>query len=119
MESVEVSRGVGRPASLALTLHAVIRGRVSRAAVAKQTGLSKQTVSETMKALEDSGWMRKTGRPSGHIGQSATTYELVPDSAFMGGVGLGGTKLRLSISDLSGTFTAYDEGRLLQPEVRR
>ena len=110
MESVEVTRGGGRQASLALTLQAVVReGRISRAAVAKQTGLSKQTVSETMRALEDSGWVRETGRTTGHVGRSAATYELVPDSAFIVAVDLGGTKLRLGISDLSGTFRAYDE----------
>ncbi|MBN8631629.1 MAG: ROK family transcriptional regulator [Rhodobacterales bacterium] len=81
-------------------------GPISRASISKQTGLSKQTVSELVRILEDEGWVRETGRTSGHVGRTATTYELVPDSAYMAAVDLGGTKLRVAIVDLAGSVAA-------------
>jgi len=81
-------------------------GPISRASISKQTGLSKQTVSELVRILEEEGWVRETGRTSGHVGRTATTYELVADSAFMAAVDLGGTKLRVAIVDLAGSVIA-------------
>ena len=76
-------------------------GSVSRASLAKQTGLSKQTISEIMRQLEDEGWVQETGRTSGHVGRTALTYELVPSAAYIAAVDLGGTKVRVAICDLS------------------
>ena len=76
-------------------------GSVSRASLAKQTGLSKQTISEIMRQLEDEGWVQETGRTSGHVGRTAVTYELVPSAAYIAAVDLGGTKARVAICDLS------------------
>lgn len=76
-------------------------GPVSRASMAKLTGLSKQTISEIVRQLEAEGWVRETGRTSGHIGRSAVTYELVPAAAFIIAVDLGGTKARVAVADLS------------------
>ena len=75
-------------------------GPISRA-IAKQTGLSKQTISEIVRQLEDEGWVRETGRTSGHVGRTAVTYELVPDAAYIVAVDLGGTKVRVAIADLA------------------
>lgn len=101
------SFSVSRQVSLCQTMQAIIHGGpISRASIAKQTGLSKQTVSEIVRILEDEGWVRETGRTSGHVGRSATTYELIPDSAFMAAVDLGGTKLRVAIVDLAGSVLA-------------
>lgn len=72
-----------RQVSLCMAMQSIIHcGPISRASIAKQTGLSKQTVSELVRILEEDGWVRN-GRTSGHVGRSATTYELVPDSAFL------------------------------------
>ncbi len=76
-------------------------GSVSRASLAKQTGLSKQTISEIMRQLEDEGWVQETGRTSGHVGRTAVTYELVPTAAYIAAVDLGGTKVRVAVCDLS------------------
>ena len=98
---------LSRQVSLCTTVQAIIHcGPISRASISKQTGLSKQTVSELVRILEDEGWVRETGRTSGHVGRTATTYELVPDSAFMAAVDLGGTKLSVAIVDLAGTVVA-------------
>lgn len=96
-----------RQVSLCMAMQSIIHcGPISRASISKQTGLSKQTVSELVRILEDEGWVRETGRTSGHVGRTATTYELVPDSAFMAAVDLGGTKLRVAIVDLAGSVLA-------------
>lgn len=96
-----------RQVSLCMAMQAIIHcGPISRASIAKQTGLSKQTVSELVRILEEQGWVRETGQTSGHVGRSATNYELIPDSAFMAAVDLGGTKLRVAIVDLAGTVAA-------------
>ena len=96
-----------RQMSLCLAMQAIIHcGPISRASIAKQTGLSKQTVSELVRILEDDGWVCETGRTSGHVGRTATTYELITDSAFMAAVDLGGTKVRVAIVDLAGGILA-------------
>lgn len=98
---------VSRQLSLSLAMQAVIHcGPISRASIAKQTGLSKQTVSEVVRILCEQGWVQETGRTSGHVGRTATTYELVADSALMIAVDLGGTKLRVALVDLAGTVLA-------------
>lgn len=96
-----------RQVSLYSVMQSIIHcGPISRASISKQTGLSKQTVSELVRILEADGWVRETGRTSGHVGRSATTYELVNDSAFMAAVDLGGTKVRVAIVDLAGTLVS-------------
>ena len=83
-------------------MEAVVHGGpISRASIARQTGLSKQTTSEIARILEQDGWIRETGRTSGHVGRMAATYEVVPDSACIAAVDLGGTKTRAAIADLS------------------
>jgi predicted NBD/HSP70 family sugar kinase len=76
-------------------------GPVSRVAVAKATGLSKQTVSEVVRELEAEGWVRPTGQTSGCIGRTATTYGICPDAAFILGVDLGGAKIHAAIANLA------------------
>ncbi len=98
---------VSRQVSLCMAMQAIIHcGPISRASIAKQTGMSKQTVSELVRILEEDGWVRETGRTSGHVGRSATTYELIPESALMAAVDLGGTKLRVAVVNLAGTILA-------------
>ena len=85
-----------------MVLEAVVNcAPISRASIAKQTGLSKQTVSEIARKLEDGGWIQETGRTSGHVGRSAVTYEIVADAACIATVDLGGTMTRAAIADLS------------------
>ena len=85
-----------------MVMEAVVHGGpISRASIARQTGLSKQTTSEIARILEHDGWIRETGRTSGHVGRMAATYEVVPDSACIAAVDLGGTKTRAAIADLA------------------
>jgi predicted NBD/HSP70 family sugar kinase len=97
-ESLRISRQFSQRA----VMEAVVQnGPISRASIAKQTGLSKQTISEIVRQLEIDGWVRETGRTSGHIGRSAVTYELIPNAAYIAAVDLGGTKVRVAIADLA------------------
>jgi predicted NBD/HSP70 family sugar kinase len=81
------------------------RQPVSRAELARITGLSKQTTSEVMRALEHNGWVRVRGQIQGATGRSAVTYEVQRDAAFVLGIDLGGTKLHVALADLVGTIT--------------
>ena len=56
----EKKRGVSRQYSLYAVLGTIIEsGPVSRASIAQQTSLSKQTVSEIVRLLESDGWIRR------------------------------------------------------------
>jgi len=79
-------------------------GPISRAAIAKQLGLSKQTLSEVAKQLEQEGWVRQVGLSKGAVGRAAMNYEIVPNSAYVAAVDLGGTNIRVAIADLSCTI---------------
>jgi predicted NBD/HSP70 family sugar kinase/biotin operon repressor len=97
-ETLRISRKFSQRA----VMEAIVQGGpISRASISKQTGLSKQTISEIVRQLEIEGWVRETGRTSGHIGRTAVTYELVPDAAYIAAVDLGGTKVRVAIADLT------------------
>lgn len=79
---------------------------VSRASLARITGLSKQTVSESVAELETDGWITPSGQSAGHVGRRAAVYELRPGAGFLASADLGGTKLRIQICDLTGTARA-------------
>ena len=79
---------------------------VSRAEIARSTGLSKQTISEVMRELERDGWVHEDGQIQGSVGRSAVTYALRPDAAFVLGIDLGGTKLHVALADLHGEIVA-------------
>lgn len=81
-------------------------GPISRASVAKLTGLSKQTISEIVGNLEVDGWVRTVGQTEGHIGRRAVVYEIAPDAATVASVDLGGTKVRVALCDLTGCVLA-------------
>ncbi|KAA6476760.1 ROK family transcriptional regulator [Agrobacterium rhizogenes] len=75
---------------------------VSRAELARLTGLSKQSMSEIVRDLETEGWLRVTGRTQGSVGRSAVTYELEPRKAFVFGADVGGTKIHAALAGLTG-----------------
>lgn len=94
---------MSRQFALFHAMQAIIHcGPISRASIAKQTGMSKQTASEVVRILCEEGWVRETGRTSGHVGRTATTYEFITHSACVVAIDLGGTKVRTAIVDLDG-----------------
>ena len=79
-------------------------GPTSRASLAKKTGLSKQTMSEVIRTLEESGWVRVNGVVSGKVGRSAITYEVAPDGGYVLGIDLGANTIRLAIVSITGAI---------------
>lgn len=117
---------LGRRVNYQAVMECIVRqGPISRAQVAKLTGLSKQTVSELVSMLEESGWVREVGSVQGKLGRTAITYELNPQAGYVAVCDLGGTQLKLGIADVSGHLIeetrsplkdggAQVEGQLLQ-----
>ena len=82
------------------------RGPVSRAELARLTGLSKQTMSEVFRDLEDGGWVQLAGRTQGAVGRSAATYEVCADRALVFGADVGGTKIHAALADMHGNIVS-------------
>lgn len=101
---------VGRAASTRtnsgrLVMQAVVgHGPISRAEIARRTGLSKQTISDAMRELECDGWVLEDGQVQGATGRSAVNYVLRAAAGHVLGIDLGGTKLHLGLADLSGAL---------------
>ena len=94
-----------------ITLRTVVRilldrGPVSRAELARLTGLSKQTMSEVFRDLEDGGWVQLAGRTQGAVGRSAATYEVCADRALVFGADVGGTKIHAALADMHGNIVS-------------
>src|SRR5258708_9956945 len=101
------SSPVARQQSIRLVIERLLRdGSVSRAEIARGTGLSKQTISEVMRDLERDGWVVEDGQVEGSVGRSAVTYAVRSEAAFVLGIDLGGTKLHIALADLQGDIVA-------------
>lgn len=94
-------RQISVRAAMEILLH---EGPTSRADLAKRTGLSKQTMSEVIRTLEESGWVRVKGVVSGKVGRSAVTYEVAPDAGCVIGIDIGATMVRIAIVDIAGNI---------------
>jgi len=81
-------------------------GPVSRAQVARDSGLSKPTVSLGLAALLEAGLVREVGRSSGGRGPSAVLYELDPGAGWVAGIDVGRRWVRAAIADITGTIVA-------------
>ena len=83
---------------------------ISRATLARRTGLSKPTVSALVSDLEDAGVVSLISpeRSQGRIGRPALPYALVPDAALVVGVDMGATKIIVGIADLLGRVLVED-----------
>ena len=87
------------------------RGPLSRAQVARVSGLSKPTVSLALTGLLDAQLVREVGRSRGERGPSALLYELNPDSGYVVGIDVGRRWARAAIANISGTVLARVEER--------
>jgi predicted NBD/HSP70 family sugar kinase len=87
------------------------RGPLSRAQVARESGLSKPTVSVTLVGLERAGLVRDVGRSSGGRGPSAVLYELNPLAGWVAGIDVGREYIRAAVADITGTVVARHDER--------
>ncbi len=94
---------VARQLSVRAIMETILRrGPTSRAELAKQTGLSRQTTTQVVLELEKDGWLQVTGRAQGPLGRSAPTYDLNPAAAFVLGIQLEGSALGMALADIRG-----------------
>jgi predicted NBD/HSP70 family sugar kinase len=86
-------------------------GPISRAEVARQTGISRPTVSLVLRSLLEDGLVRETAHdPEGpHYG--AVYYEADPEAALVLGVDFGSRAVRTALCDLSSGVRAKEEIR--------
>jgi predicted NBD/HSP70 family sugar kinase len=73
---------------------------VTRAEIARRTGISKPTVNEAVRRLERVGLLRPAGTETGRPGRVATYYEVAADAGFVVGVDLNPTAVRICATDL-------------------
>jgi predicted NBD/HSP70 family sugar kinase len=81
-------------------------GPVSRAQVARETGLSKPTVSLGLTALLEAALVREVGRSSGRPGPTAVLYELNPAAGWVIGIDVGRRRVRAALADITGAVVA-------------
>ncbi|HXJ39221.1 MAG TPA: ROK family transcriptional regulator, partial [Bryobacteraceae bacterium] len=98
-----VTRQLSRRSVFEALLH---RSPISRADLAKVTGLSKQTMSEVIDAFAQQGLVRQVGRTSGNVGRTAVLYELSPEGGHVLGIDLGAQRLTVALADIAGRVLA-------------
>jgi predicted NBD/HSP70 family sugar kinase len=86
-------------------------GPVSRAQIARDSDLSKPTVSQALAELLEAGLVREAGRTSGSRGPSAVLYELNPRAGWVVGLDVGRDFVRAAIANLSGDIVARRDER--------
>ena len=79
---------------------------ISRADLARISGLAKNTVSLALANLERANLVRVTGVRTGVPGPAAVLYEVRPESGFVLGLDVGSQFLRGAIADITGTIRA-------------
>jgi predicted NBD/HSP70 family sugar kinase len=84
---------------------------VSRAQVARTTGLSKPTVSQALSSLLRAKLVREAGRSSGGKGPTAVLYEVNPVAGFVVGLDVGRSMVRAAVADLSGQIVGQHDDR--------
>src|SRR5262249_44158100 len=77
-------------------------GSVPKAEIARLTGLSAQTISVIMRALEKDHVVAKQPRQRGKIGQPSVPFALDPEGAFALGLKIGRRSSDLVLLDLTG-----------------
>jgi predicted NBD/HSP70 family sugar kinase len=81
-------------------------GPLSRAQLARDSGLSKPTVSAALAALARAGLVREAGTLVPDRGRSAVLYEPDPAAGHVLGLDIGRGRLRAAVADLSGAVIA-------------
>ena len=83
-------------------------GNISRAELARVTGLSKPTVSLALTNLERAGLVRPSGVRTGTPGPNAVLYEIRPEAGYVLALDVGREYVRGAIADVAGNVRARD-----------
>ncbi|MFI1171082.1 ROK family protein [Streptomyces melanogenes] len=86
-------------------------GPSSRAQLARESGLSKPTVSSALAALAATGLVREAGTHTPERGRSAVLYAPDPTAGYALGIDIGRAWLRVALADLDGAVVARSEVR--------
>ncbi len=92
-----------------------IDGPISRAELARISGLSKPTVALALANLENDGLVRVAGHRTGVRGPAAVLYEIRPEAGYVLGLDVGREYVRGALADLSGTVRARVSRRAHAP----
>src|SRR3954452_16734016 len=82
------------------------RGPLSRAQLARDTGLSKPTISQALAELELAGLVRAVGPAAPARGRPALLYEPDPTAGYVVGIDIGRAWIRVAVADLGGSIIA-------------
>ncbi|GAA1232298.1 MULTISPECIES: ROK family transcriptional regulator [Streptomyces] len=88
-----------------------LEGPASRAQLARDSGLSKPTVSSALAALERAGLVREAGTHAQSRGRVAVLYEPDPRAGHVLGIDIGRARLRTAVADLTGAIVSRTEVR--------
>lgn len=91
--------------------HIRLLGPVSKADLARASGLSKPTVALALASLEHEGLVKFAGRRTGWRGPAAFLYDVNPDAGYVLGLDVGKRYLRGALADITGKVL----GRLSRP----
>lgn len=83
-------------------------GPLAKAEIARLTGLSAQTVSVIMRALEEDGMLLREAPRRGRVGQPSVPMRLDPDAAFFHGISVGRRWIEHVLVDMTGNIRACD-----------
>ncbi|MDX6362663.1 MAG: hypothetical protein QOC85_1673 [Streptomyces sp.] len=86
-------------------------GAASRAQLARETGLSKPTVSSALAALEEAGLVREAGTHAPERGRVAVLYAPDPAAGHALGIDIGRGWLRVALASLDGEVVARADVR--------
>ncbi|WP_051789511.1 ROK family transcriptional regulator [Streptomyces sp. NRRL S-1022] len=86
-------------------------GAASRAQLARETGLSKPTVSSALASLATAGLVHEVGTQAPERGRTAVLYAPDPAAGYALGVDIGRGWLRVAVADLDGTVVARADVR--------
>ena len=86
-------------------------GTTSRAQIARESGLSKPTVSLALSGLIAAGLVHEVGRATGGKGPSAVLYELNPAAGWVVGIDVGRHWVRAAAADITGAIVARRDER--------
>jgi predicted NBD/HSP70 family sugar kinase len=117
VSGVHGRRSVARPALIRAMNEQVMldhirrAGPLSRADLARISGLSKPTVSLALANIERAGLVRAAGHRTGVPGPAAILYEVRPEAGFVLGLDVGRQYIRGAIADMTGTARARSSAR--------
>lgn len=91
-------------------------GALSKADIARATGLSAQTVGVIMRGLEQDGLLARGQPVRGKVGQPSVPMSLAPDGAFFLGLKVGRRSLEMVLTDFHGRVVARRMRRHAWPD---